>query len=392
MTEAKNIIEELKKDKRFSKRDIRLASEVPDVNVLPTGIPELDSVVLGLGGLPKGKIITLWGPYMCGKSTMVGQIVANMQKNNLGTYGNTAAVLDSEGKFDPNWWKLWGVDLSKVVVLDAICGEDAFDQIMMLFGKVDIVVLDSIATLASKEKVTRGDGKIRMGAEARMQTEKLKDVKNGTYVKNAKGQITSVRTPKLGDTETVFIVINQVRDNIGVMYGKKDTMPGGKINKHLQSLLIRMDVVGYAKERDAFGGITRQKVRLRCERNHYAPPMRECDVWLNVEDMHFEMVDASFILNYAIDQEVVTRKGSWIYHESLPKGKIRGNVEFLKFLNTDAGEAIKSQLGDLTIPEVVIEEEPIIIEDFGEDEDEDEMIFKSNVEMGGGKSDKVGDT
>lgn len=357
-------LETLKKDKRFSDK-IRVATEKPQVKVLPTGVEELDSVVLGLGGLPRGKIVTLWGPYMCGKSTLVAQIIANMHKNNLGVYGGTVALFDSEDKFDSTWWEEWGVDMNRVLLADFDCGEEAFDQMMLLFGKVDVIVLDSIATLSSKEKATRGSSKIRMGAEARMISEKIKDVKNGTFeINKTTGTISKPKTPKLGSTDTILIVINQVRANIGVMFSGKDTLPGGNINKHLQSVLVRMDIIGYGKDRDNYGGIKRQKIRMKCERNHYAPPFRSCDVWLDVEKKKFETVNISYILNIAIDKGLVKKKGSWLNSEYFPNGKLQGTQQFVEFLASKEGEEMRSQLG-IEAPQ--IEEEDLIIDEDAEE-------------------------
>jgi len=341
--------------KMFKEGDkVRRASDFPNVEVIPTGIEELDSVVLGIGGLPRGHITTLWGPYECGKSTLVGAVVANMHKHNLGKYGGTIAVFDSEGKFYPDWWKQWGVDLERLLMFKFTCGEEAFDQMMQLFGKVDMIVLDSIASLVSREKATRqADEKERIGSEARMIRDKIMDVKNGTYTRHAKTRkITGINTPKLGDTDTVLVIINQVRANIGMIYGPKDRMPGGNINKHLQSLLIRMDIIGYGKDRDAQGGIKLQKVRIRCERNHYAPPRRYAEVWLDVEKPAFETVNSSYLTNMAEDKGIIERRGSWIYSKDIPEEKIQGSEKFIEFLNTPEGEALKKQiLGDVVLKE-----------------------------------------
>jgi len=365
-----DILKEFDKDKQFVGK-IRLANTMPNIEVIPTGIEELDHVVIGLGGIPRGRITTMWGPTGCGKSTLSGHIVANMQKNNYGLFGGgTAAVFDSEGKFDPTWWEKWGVDSNKVFKMDFDYGEEAYDQMMKLFDKVDIILLDSFGALLSLEGAT---GSEKIAPQARMHTKKIMEILNGTLEQDKYGNIKGRLTPKLSETKTAVIFLNQERENFGVMFGKRSRMPEPKASKHLRSLLLRMDVIAYGKEKDKYGGPILHKMRIRADRNNFAPPLRSCDIWLNLEEIRFETVGISFIINIGEDKGLLERRGAWIYSNELPEGKIHGSEKLWEYFQTPEGEELMNKILDKKKIEVRdIEEEKII------DEDEiDETILKT---------------
>ncbi len=348
---TKKLLSNLKKDKRFT---ARVGTEISSVSAMPSGILEFDEVVTGIGGIPRGKITQIWGPYESGKSTLAGQIAATMQSRNDNPYGGTVALIDTESKFCPEWWEAWGVDMGRLIIPEFRFGEEAYYAIRKLIGEVDLIVLDSLANMLSKEEAVRDDAKQRLGNEARMNEVEWRRIVNGTLEQDGFGKIKGQQSVKLGDTQTAVVVINQVRANIGVSYGPKESRKGGKIIDHVSSMIIRVDKLGTAKERDEWGGTLRQKTRLRCERNNFGPSLRECTLWLNAKEHRFEMMDASFIVNLGVSKNLLEKRGPWIYLLEDENIKFQGTDSFVEYLETPEGADLKEQI----IGTIEVEVEP----------------------------------
>ena len=173
----------------------------------------------------------------------------------------------------------------------------------------------------------------------------------------------------------MFFIINQIRANIGIMFGSKEKPASGHIVEHLASVILRMDVMSYAKQKDESGGIVEQKIRLRADKNIFAPPLRSCDVWLNVKDCLFRSDSVSYLLNKAIDEKVVEKRGAWLYSKYFPNEKLQGMEKFLKFLNSSEGEKMKEEVfKGYDIP-IVMEEELV-------ENEEEPSVFGSGVMEG----------
>jgi len=357
---VEKLLNDFRKSKVFASKHLHTANETPKVNVIPTGLDELDHAVLSIGGIPRGRATQLWGPYESGKSTLAGFIVSQMQKRDDNVFDGTAALFDSEGKFVNTWWDEWGVDSSKLLIGDFSTGEEAYAQIRALIGKVDIIILDSIAGLVSQEEAARDiDSAQRLGSSARMNESELTRVVNGTLRKDGKGKLHE-NSIALKDSPTALIFINQIRANIGMLWGRSEKRKGGHSLDHLSSLILRIDKIGIDKDRDRHGGVKRQKVRIRCERSNFSPSMRSCDYWLNLVTKKFEPIDGSFIVNMGIDIGLIENRGAWYYSDIFPEGKLHGMESVNDWLNTEEGkvfaEKIKNKSEDIDISQEELEE------------------------------------
>ncbi len=352
----KELIKQAGKDKLIGDKTIRTGKEVPKIDIIPTGIEEIDYSVIGSGGIPRGRITQLWGEPQSGKSTMAGQIVASMQRSE-NSFGGTAVLLDSEGKYDPDWWEAWGVNTESVIVPEFNWGEEAFANIKFYIGKVDLIVLDSIGALVSKEDMEREDSPQRLGSNARMLTHELSLIVNGTLTKGTN----DLKYTPLKHSKTALLFINQIRDNIGVMYGEKHTRAGGNQLDHLCSLIIKFSKLTSGREQDEKGGVIKQKVSVVCNKNNFGPPMRRCELLLNIKERKYEAVNAGFILDKAVELGILERRGAWVFGNVLPDGKLNGVKALNEYFETENGSKLKDKLlnyittGEVPVMEVTNE-------------------------------------
>lgn len=274
----------------------RVGKAVP---CIPTGIYGLDYKVLGIGGLPRGRITEIYGPESGGKTTTALTVIASAQRT-----GGRAAIVDAEHALDPNWANTIGVDVDKMLVSQPDHGEQALEITHSLIksGAFDVIVVDSVAALVPKSELDGEIGDSHMGLQARMM-----------------GQTMRKFTADIHTSGAVVIFINQIREKIGVMFGSPETTTGGRALKFYAS--IRLDVRRKAGVK--LGDVaTGNLVKFKAAKNKMAPPFREAEVEL-LFDRGFDTVGS--LLDAAVESKVVEKSGSWFSYagERLGQGRIQ---------------------------------------------------------------------
>ena len=284
-----------------------------DVEVIKTGSLQLD-LALGVGGVPRGRIIELYGPESSGKTTVALHIVAEAQKN-----GGNAAFIDVEHALDPKYAKQLGVDIDNLLVSQPDSGEQALEiaEHLIRSGAIDVLVVDSVAAMTTKAEIEGDMGDNHVGQLARLMSQALR-------------KLTSV----VSKTGCVAIFINQIREKIGVLYGNPETTPGGRALKFYAT--VRMDVRKGEVLKD--GGIPYgNKMKVKIVKNKVAPPFRECEF----ENIYGQGINRDGeIIDLAVDLNLVTKSGSWFYYNGEKLGQGRDAVK--KKMNEDA--AFKAEI------------------------------------------------
>ena len=277
-----------------------------DVEVIPTGSLQLD-LALGVGGVPRGRIIELYGPESSGKTTVALHIVAEAQK-----MGGEAAFIDVEHALDPKYAKQLGVDIDNLLVSQPDSGEQALEiaEQLVRSGAIDVLVVDSVAAMTTKAEIDGEMGDNHVGQLARLMSQAMR-------------KLTSV----VAKTGCVAIFINQIREKIGVMYGNPETTPGGRALKFYAT--IRMDVRKgeVLKENGVPVG---NKMKVKIVKNKVAPPFREYEF----ENIYGQGINRDGeIIDLAVDLEIVKKSGSWFSYNGEKIGQGRDSVK--KKMNED---------------------------------------------------------
>jgi recombination protein RecA len=293
-------------DRQFGKGSVmRLGTEERSpIESIPTGSIALD-VALGIGGLPKGRIVEIYGPESSGKTTLALHAIANAQRN-----GGVAAFIDAEHALDPEYAKKLGVDIDALLVSQPDTGEQALEITDMLIrsGSIDVIVIDSVAALVPRAEIEGEMGDSHLGLQARLMSQALRKLTGG-----------------LSNTKTTAIFINQLREKIGVFFGSPETTSGGKALKFYASVRLDIRRIETLKDgTDAVGNRTRVKV----VKNKLAAPFKQAEF----DIMFGEGISREgSLIDFGVDQEVVKKSGAWYTFEGEQLGQGKENSrKFLK--------------------------------------------------------------
>lgn len=289
-------------EKKFGKGSIMKLGEAPkeDVGAISTNCLSLDAAI-GVGGMPRGRIIEIYGPESSGKTTLALQVVASAQKA-----GGVAAYIDAEHAMDPDYAEKLGVDIDELLISQPDSGEQALDiaETLVRSASIDVIVVDSVAALVPRAEIDGEMGDSHMGLQARLMSQALRKL-----------------TSTISSTNTCFIFINQLRDKIGVMFGSPETTTGGKALKFYAS--VRMDIrrIGAIKDGDKVVG---NRTKVKFVKNKVAPPFRECEF----DIMYGEGISREGdLLDLAVTHNVVEKSGAWFSYSSERLGQGRENVK-----------------------------------------------------------------
>ena len=294
-------------EKQFGKGSIMRLGQKDAVTIIPaisTGAVSLD-YALGIGGVPRGRVVEIFGPESSGKTTLSLQVIAEAQK-----LGGMAAFVDAEHALDAQYAKKLGVDLDNLLVSQPDNGEQALEivEVLVRSGGVDVVVVDSVAALVPRAEIEGEMGEAQMGLQARLMSQALRKL-----------------TGVVSKSKTCLIFINQLREKIGVMFGNPETTTGGRALKFYASVRIDIRRIGAIKDGDVVvGGRTRVKV----VKNKVAPPFREAEF----DVMYGEGISREGdLLDLAVDRKIVEKSGTWFAFSGERLGQGRENVkQFLK--------------------------------------------------------------
>jgi len=294
-------------EKQFGKGSImRMDSDAiqDDVQVVSTGSLGLD-IALGVGGLPRGRVVEIYGPESSGKTTLTLQVIAEMQK-----LGGTAAFIDAENALDPQYAQKLGVQVEDLLISQPDTGEQALEIADMLVrsGSVDVVVVDSVAALTPKAEIEGEMGEPQMGLQARLMSQALRKL-----------------TSNIKRTNTLVIFINQIRMKIGVMFGSPETTTGGNALKFYASVRLDIRRIGSIKKNDEVVG---NETRVKVVKNKMAPPFREAlfDI-LYGEGISRE----GEILELGVKHDIVEKSGAWYAYKKDKIGQGKDNArEYLR--------------------------------------------------------------
>ncbi len=297
-------------EKQFGKGSIMRLGEQTHVGVeaVSTGALALD-LALGIGGLPRGRVVEIYGPESSGKSTLAMHVVAEAQRN-----GGTCAYIDAEHAMDPVYAKAIGVDVDDLLISQPDTGEQALEIADMLIrsGALDVLVIDSVAALVPRAEIEGEMGDAHVGLQARLMSQALRKL-----------------TGNLNRSRTIAIFINQLREKIGVMFGSPETTPGGRALKFYSS--VRLDIRRVESIKDGTE-VVGNRVRVKVAKNKCAPPFRQSEF----DIMYGRGISREgSLLDVAVDLGIVKKSGAWFTYEGEQLGQGRENVKQFLSENVD---------------------------------------------------------
>lgn len=308
-------------EKQFGKGSIMKLGEDSKLNVeaVSTGALDLD-IAVGIGGLPRGRIIEIYGPESSGKTTLTLHAIAEHQK-----VGGIAAFIDAEHALDPQYAKRLGVDIDNLIVSQPDTGEQALEiaEALVRSGAIDIIVVDSVAALVPKAEIEGEMGDSHMGLQARLMSQALRKLAGAIKRSN-----------------TTIIFINQLREKIGVMFGSPETTTGGRALKFYASIRLDIRRIESLKQGDEIIG---NRARIKVVKNKVASPFKQAEV----DIMYGEGISQEGnILDVGVNSDIINKSGSWYSYEEHRLGQGRENAkEFLKD-NPDIANEIEVKIRD----------------------------------------------
>ena len=328
-------------EKQFGKGSImKLSADSRlDVSVIPTGSLSLD-LALGVGGVPKGRVIEIYGPESGGKTTLALHIIAQCQKQ-----GGTAAFIDAEHALDPVYAKALGVNIEELLVSQPDTGEQALEiaELLVRSGAVDIIVIDSVAALVPRAEIEGDMGDSLPGLQARLMSQALRKL-----------------TAILSRSNCTMIFINQVREKIGVMYGNPETTTGGKALKFYSS--VRLDIRRIGQPIKVGNDAVGNTVKIKVVKNKVAPPFKEVEVQIFFGRGIDQLND---VVNLAVGLDIIEKAGSWFSYggERIGQGKekvvelLTNNKALEEEIRVKVHEAIRAGKADKIVAAAMPDEE-----------------------------------
>ena len=306
-------------DRAFGKGSaMKLGSrEKIDIETISTGSLGLD-IALGVGGLPRGRVIEIYGPESSGKTTLALHVIAEAQKN-----GGTAAFVDAEHALDPGYAKKLGVDIDELIVSQPDTGEQALEIVDTLVrsNAIDVLVIDSVAALVPRAEIEGEMGDSHVGLQARLMSQSLRKL-----------------TGSISRSKCTVIFINQLRMKIGVMYGNPETTTGGNALKFYASVRLDIRRIGQIKDRDDIVGNT---TRVKVVKNKVAPPFKQVEF----DIMYGEGVSkVGEILDLGVKAGIVDKSGAWFSYDSIRIGQGRENSKIWLKENPDMARKIEDAI------------------------------------------------
>jgi recombination protein RecA len=315
-------------EKQFGKGSIlRLGTrEVVPVTVIPTGALSLDAA-LGVGGMPRGRVVEIFGPEASGKTTVALQVIAEAQR-----LKGMAAFIDAEHALDPDYARKLGVDVDGLLVSQPDYGEQALEiaEVLVRSGGIDVVVVDSVAALVPKAELDGEMGDSHMGLQARLMSQALRKLTGIVFKSN-----------------TCLIFINQIREKIGVMFGNPETTTGGRALKFYSSVRVDVRRIAAIKEGDRIVG---SRTRAKVVKNKVAAPFREAEFDIIYGEGISREGD---LLDLGVDKRIVEKTGAWFSYRGERIGQGRENARTFLKENRDVREKLEAELrAALSLPKL----------------------------------------
>jgi len=309
-------------DKHYGKGTIMKLGDTPIENVptISTGSIGLDAA-LGIGGLPKGRVIEIYGPESSGKTTLAIHAIAEAQKK-----GGIAAFIDAEHAFDRFYSEKLGVDIQNLYVSQPDNGEQALEiaDNLIRSGAIDIIVIDSVAALTPKSEIEGEMGDSKMGLQARLMSQALRKL-----------------TSNISKSGTICIFINQLREKIGVMFGNPETTTGGNALKFYASVRLDIRRTGQIKDDENISG---NKVRVKVVKNKVAPPFRSAEFDLIYGEGISKLGE---IIDLGVDMEIIKKSGSWFSYGDTKLGQGRDAVKKLLADNPELADELEHKIREV---------------------------------------------